>query len=132
MAENKQDVGFPITAEFLTQRMLGARLYLHILLRWVAAAAIIAGALVAHELLGVDQIRLGSLIAIGVAIAGYNAAAWVMLRKYRDPQTPVEDHEFVRLMSAVMLMADYLALTAAIWLTGGARSPFLAFYLLHV
>ena len=36
------------------------------------------------------------------------------------------------LANNVQLALDFLALTALVWLMGGARSPFLAFYLLHV
>jgi signal transduction histidine kinase len=132
MIDDRQDVGFPVTAEILTHRMLGARLYLHILLRWAVAVAIILGAVIARNLLGVDQILLGSLVIIGIIIALYNSVAWVLVRGIRHPDATQQRHDFLRGLAAVMLVADYLALTAAIWLTGGARSPFLAFYLLHV
>ncbi len=113
-------------------RLLGARLYLHTWIRLVVAAMIVIGTLLAKYVIGIEDLDVRSLMLIAVAITIYNAAAWIFSRSYRVPQRSAESYHLLLNVMFVTIVLDYLCLTAAIWLVGGARSPFLALYLLHV
>jgi signal transduction histidine kinase len=125
----------PATAppRLLTHSLLmGERLYLHTYVRLGVALVIGVGAYIGRDLVGIDELDLPSLVVLAVAIAGYNAVAYSVTRRWRaEEPTAVAQRVLLRTMYAAILM-DYLALTVAIWLVGGARSPFLAFYLLHL
>jgi signal transduction histidine kinase len=112
--------------------LLSARLYLHPHLRYGAALLTACGALFASEVVGIVGLDVPALIGLAVVIAAYNTGAWLAIRSHglRDP----EARSFQRLVTVMgtALVLDYLALTVAIWLVGGARSPFFGFYLIHV
>jgi signal transduction histidine kinase len=113
-------------------RLLGARLYLHTWIRLCVAVVIVAGAFVAKHLVGIANLDVVGLLAVAVFIAVYNAAAWFLARRYRQPeQTMAGYRRLVATMYAAIVL-DFLTLTVAAWLVGGTRSPFLAFYLVHV
>lgn len=113
-------------------RLIGSRLYLHTEVRYVVAVVIVLGALFARYVIGITELRVGALVAVAVVVAAYNTVAIIIIRPYRDASLAGRAYKYLsRVMYAAMAM-DYLALTVAIWLVGGARSPFLAFYLFHV
>ena len=113
-------------------RLLGARLYLHTWIRLCVAVVIVVGAFVAKHLVGIANLDVVGLLAVAVFIALYNAAAWFLARRYRQPEQTLTDYR--RLVAAMYaaIVLDFLTLTVAAWLVGGTRSPFLAFYLVHV
>ncbi|UCD74867.1 MAG: hypothetical protein JSV91_13905 [Phycisphaerales bacterium] len=113
-------------------RLIGARLYLHTWIRLFVAITIVVGALCAKYLMGIDQLDVLPLIALGVLIAGYNVVAWYLTRAYRSPERAGEAYRYLLGIMYVAIVLDFLSLGGAVWLVGGARSPFLAFYLLHV
>jgi signal transduction histidine kinase len=69
---------------------------------------------------------------LAVVIALYNFVPWVMSRPFRERDVGPEDHRRMVLLACGTIVLDYFALTCAIWLVGGCRSPFVVFYLLHV
>ena len=113
-------------------RLLGARLYLHTWIRLCVAATIVVGALVAKYLVGIENLSMLGLLAVAVAIALYNAAAWLLAKRFRQPEQTTADHRRALATMYAAIMLDFLSLTVATWLVGGTRSPFLAFYLVHV
>lgn len=114
------------------RRLFGARLYLHTWVRLFTGFLIIAGSYVAVHGVGIRDLPANRLALVGVIVLAYNAVAWAISRRYRTPEeSELAYRSLVQIMYGTIVL-DYLSLTAAIWLVGGARSPFVAFYLLHV
>lgn len=127
------------------RELIGQSFYVYSRVRTWVALALAAAALFARHGLGLEAIDAGRLCALAFAIAVYNLVTWAFFRRFREPpertataappdaQAPAR--VLPRLLMAVTYLAvvlDFLALTAAIWLVGGARSPFTALYVLHV
>jgi signal transduction histidine kinase len=111
--------------------LLGARFYPHATIRLTLALLIVVGALFARFVLQVENLPLADLMWLAVAIVGYNLAAALVTRPLRHEPTPQQFRRLTTVMYIVVAL-DYLALTVAIWLVGGSRSPFLVFYILHL
>jgi signal transduction histidine kinase len=117
----------------LTHRdYLGQRLFLHTRVRLLFALLIALGALFAKYLLGVRDLDLSGLLVLAAVVAGYNAVAWSIGRSLRRPEVVPADHARLVVPMYAAIALDQVALTVGVWLVGGARSPFLAFYLVHV
>ncbi|NOG53786.1 MAG: hypothetical protein HND57_05575 [Planctomycetes bacterium] len=126
---NVLDTDLPLLSH---RRLLGARLYLHCLVRLAVGITIAVGALFARYVVNVESLSAGELVAVGIGILLYDALAFVQIRHRLSPDPSLDDYVTLKRVMYGAILLDYLALTAAIWLVGGARSPFLAFYLLHV
>lgn len=123
----------PTRADVLTHdRLLGRRLLLHVRARFIVAPLIVAGALIGRHAVGIDQLSVGALSAVAVIVAAYNAVILKLALPRRDPEQAAEHRAVLRTLFRASMVLDFLALTATVWLLGGARSPFLAFYLFHV
>ncbi|KAA0213937.1 MAG: sensor histidine kinase [Leptolyngbya sp. PLA3] len=114
------------------ERLLGQRLLLHIKARFVVAPAIVAAALIGHSVLGIDGLEVRSLTLVAGFIAAYNVAILRVAWSRCDPEHAAEHRRVLRRLFRGSMVLDFLALTIVVWLVGGARSPFLAFYLFHV
>lgn len=114
------------------ERLLGQRLLLHIKARFVVAPAIVAGALIGRSVLGIEGLDVGRLTLLALFIAAYNVAILQVAWPRRRPEQAGEHRRTLRRLFRGSMVLDFLALTIAVWLVGGARSPFLAFYLFHV
>jgi signal transduction histidine kinase len=112
--------------------LLGERLYLFARLRFLAAAGILVGGLFATYAVGVEGLNLAALCGAALFLASYNVAVFFAVRPYRHLGEGADKHRRLALIAYVSVSLDYLVLTYAIWHVGGAESPFLAFYLLHV
>jgi signal transduction histidine kinase len=113
-------------------RLLGSRIYLHTWIRLIVALTIVVGAYFATDVVGIEELNVRALVIVAFAIAAYNAVAWFISASYRDPEQSAGSYRFLTNVMYGTIVLDYLTLTAAVWLVGGARSPFLAFYLLHI
>ncbi len=123
----------PGTAEILMHRqLLGPRLYLHTWLRLIVALLILGGTTIAQHLVGIEDLPVVPLTVVGAAVASYNAVASFLARAHRERERSARTHHRLTLIMEVSIVLDFIALTIAVWLVGGARSPFLAFYLPHV
>jgi signal transduction histidine kinase len=125
-------LGLEPTGEPLTRQLLGARLYLHTLVRVGLAVALVLGAIVGRELLGIADFDVPAFLVLAGVILAYNGVAWLLIRRFRSPGEAVLHYRLLQHLMHVTIALDFLALTAVVWLMGGARSPFMAFYLLHV
>jgi signal transduction histidine kinase len=125
-------LGLEPTGEPLTHQLLGARLYLHTLVRAVAAVALAVGALVGRHVVGISALDVRAFLVVAGLILVYDGLAWLLIRRFRTPGEAVLHYRLLQQLMHVTIALDYIALTAVVWLMGGARSPFLAFYLLHV
>ena len=120
------------TLELTYHRLLGARLYVHTWIRLFVVFVIVIGAFVARDVVGIEALAVPSLLVLAAVIAGYNAVAWFISRSRRKPLHNVAGYQLLLRLTFATITMDYIALTVAVWLVGGARSPFLVFYLLHV
>ena len=113
-------------------RLLGARLHIHVYVRYAAAAAIVSGTLLAERLFGVRNLDVTLLLSTAFFIAAYNSAALLLTLPHRTPERAFAARLLLLGVTYGTILLDYLCLTIVIWALGGSRSPFLAFYLLHV
>lgn len=124
--------GASVRAQLLHHAFLGQRLYVYAWVRFLVALAIVGGALFAIHVAGIRDLDLTQLAGCAGVLAVYNLAVFQMVRRYRHPDSAVPRYQLLVLLSHLTITADFLVLTYCIWLVGGARSPFLAFYLLHI
>ncbi len=97
-------------------------------LRWVAAAAALAGAALDQRVLG----WFGGdwmLWSIGVAIVSYNLILRAMLRRLKPSAATLGR---LRALAAAQIGLDMACLTLAAMWTGGAHSPLLGFFVFHM
>jgi signal transduction histidine kinase len=113
------------------RQLIGRSFYVYSRARSLVALATPTAALVARYALGIEAIDVGRFAALSAAIALYNALAWTYFRTFRDAHAPEAAPRLLAVTYGAVVL-DFLALTAAVWLLGGGRSPFTAFYLLHV
>lgn len=119
--------------ELLTHdRLLGRRLLLHIRARFAVATLMVAGALFGRHLVGVEHLNVAAFVGLAAAVGLYNTLILVLAGPRCDPARAAETRSVLRTLLMASMVLDFLALTAAVWLVGGARSPFVSFYLFHV
>jgi signal transduction histidine kinase len=111
--------------------MLGERLYLFARLRFLASAGILVGGPFATYVVGIRGLDLLALSVLAIFLAAVNVAVFLLVRSYRAGQHGKPDQRRLVWVAHSSILLDYLVLTVAIWLVGGAASPFRAFYLLH-
>ena len=90
-------------------------------LRWIAVAGQVVAILVAHFALGV-HLPLLPMLAVAAALSLANLLFMLSLRRFR-----AVPGEFL-----LALLLDMAALTAQLYLSGGATNPFISLYLLQV
>lgn len=116
----------------LHEQLLGPRLKLFALVRFVVAAAVVAGAAVARWALGYRDLPLTGLAGLSVVIACYNVPLYFIARRFAaDPSPPHSETDGRARLAGAAILLDFAAITALVGLTGGAASPFFAFYLFH-
>ena len=122
----------PSWADADHRQLIGQSFYVYTRVRTLVAVATVGAALFARHVLRMEALDVGGFAALAAGIALYNTVAWAFFRRYRSPDAPVQ--VFPRLLAVTYgaVVLDFLALTIAVWLVGGGRSPFTAFYLLHV
>ena len=125
-------LGLEPTGEPLTHQLLGARLYLHTLVRVGMAVTLVVGAFVGRNFIGITDLDVREFLVLAGLILVYDGVAWLLIRRFRSPGEAVLHYRLPQQLMHLTIALDFLALTALVWLMGGARSPFLAFYLLHV
>ncbi|MCA9285377.1 MAG: PAS domain S-box protein, partial [Phycisphaerales bacterium] len=97
-------------------------------LRWLvggAVTAVAAIALAATEWSGPYLVAL----AMGAAILAYNLPIWVVLRR---PSERLDRPVLLPVLAWIQIGLDLVCLAAATTLTGGADSPILGFFVLHM
>lgn len=112
--------------------LIGRSFYFYTRVRSAVVAVTLLAALFARHALAIDAIDVPRLAALSAAIALYNLVAWAFFRRFRDGGAGARAFPRLLAVTYAAVLLDFLALTAAVWLVGGARSPFTAFYLLHV
>lgn len=113
------------------RRMLGSRLRLHVWARCAVVIAIALGAVFAKYAMSIDNLDLSQFAILSTLLALYNFNVYLAVHRYSDEKSGVS----YRILAGILhttIFVDYIFLTVLLWLVGGARSPFQAFYLLHV
>jgi signal transduction histidine kinase len=95
-------------------------------------AVIMAGALFATGVVGVENLDVGRLFGVAGALALYNAVVFLMVRPLRDRERAAASYYVLTGIMHGVILLDFVFLTIALWLVGGARSPFQAFYIFNV
>ena len=98
-------------------------------LRWLAGAAVLAATSVATRALGVP-LAAGRLYLVGVTILAYNIVCWLVLRHLLRAR-PEATVAFEALARAQILL-DWVAMAVLIASSGGAESPAIIFFLIHI
>jgi signal transduction histidine kinase len=112
-------------------RLLGVRLRQLARVRLLLALAIVLGATFARHVLDIAGLDVGTLVGTAFAVVGYDLLTWLVASRFGGR---TDDPEAVRVVAWTTygaIVLDYLALTIVVWQAGGARSPFLSFFLLH-
>ncbi len=121
-------------AELPHERLLARQMRTHGTLRFAVAALIFAGTLVAHWVVGIEELRHEALFAIAIVIATVNLGVVAAVRRLgrTSAESPGAARVALLKLRHVTMVADYLSLTVLVLLVGGARSPFTVVFLLHV
>ena len=113
------------------RRMLGSRLRLHVWARCAVVISIALGAVFAKYVMAIDGIELSHFAILSTLLALYNFNVYLAVHRYSGERSVVSYRILAGILHTTILV-DYVFLTVLLWLVGGARSPFQAFYLLHV
>ena len=116
----------------LHNQLLGERLYLYSLARFLVVGAIVAGTLFATYIVGVEDLDVTRLFGVAGALGFYNLIVFAIIRPYRGRERSEAAGSMLTGVMHAAILLDFLFLTIALWLVGGARSPFQAFYLFNV
>lgn len=114
------------------RRLIGHSFFIYTRVRTAVVITIVVAALFARYLLRMYGLDTQGLVVLAAWIALYNGAAWLFFRRFRDPDRPFDVYRRLLAITGAAVILDFLSLTAAVWFVGGARSPFAAFYLLHI
>ncbi len=118
------------------ERLLGHRLFIQAMARFLAAGLMVGGAVVAHTMVGIEALSVGGLSLVALGMVLYNLWVLSMIGPLApamgEDRDPARRYATRRMVAHASIVLDFLALTVAIWFVGGVRSPFLAFYLLHI
>jgi signal transduction histidine kinase len=104
----------------------------YVRLRWLAAGAILVGALAARFVLGVG-VPLLPLVSITAVIALYNVVFGIWQRRsFAALNSHTATLSQGRRFAFAQVVADLIALTVLLHFVGGIETPFFMFYLFHV
>ena len=98
-------------------------------LRWLAGAGVLVATAMATLALGVP-LPAGRLYSVGLVILLYNAGCWLVLRWLlgsRPESTPAFEA-----LARAQIGLDWLAMAVLIASSGGAESPAIIFFLIHI
>jgi signal transduction histidine kinase len=113
-------------------RLLGTRLYIHSVARFLIVAAIILGTVFAQRVVGITDLPTIPFIVLAVMLGLYNVPIFITARRYRGLEQGIPPHRLLAGLMHTTIFMDFIFLTILLWLVGGANSPFKAFYLIHV
>lgn len=111
--------------------LLGERLHLFAVIRLLVAICIMAGGVFATYVVGIQGLPLGLLALCAGFLVAYDIAVFRTVRSYRKLEVARQAYRHLVRTAHATILIDYLVLTVTLWLVGGSRSPFVAFYILH-
>jgi signal transduction histidine kinase len=107
---------------------LRERTHWFIRLRWFVPPGIVLGAVLA-ELLGFENLPIGSLAGTAVFIAAYNAVFYLIGRK---KSRGIGQRGYIRNLTRWQFALDYVSIFLLIHFTGGIGSPLIFFLFFHI
>ncbi len=118
---------------FMRRVQLEEQLHDFVLVRYLVGVAIVAGAFFARHVVGIDSLDVPMLCALAGVLVLCNMAIHVLIRPYRsNRERASRNHRFLIRVFDLTIAADFICLTVALWLVGGAQSPFQSFFLLNI
>jgi signal transduction histidine kinase len=122
--------GVPASPDFPDHReLIGRSFFVFTRVRTSVVVVMIVATLFAQYVLRMEGLEVRRLLTLAGWMAMYNAAAYLFFRRYRDPDEPTLVYPLLLGVAYGAVILDLLSLTASVWLVGGGRSPFSAFYL---
>lgn len=112
--------------------LVAERLRLFAYARFFVVVLLLAGAPIAVHTVGIRGLDQRALLWLALAMTIYNAVILALASGSGVPDDSPAGVQRQRRLLAASVALDFGALTAAVWILGGARSPFLAFYLFHL
>lgn len=113
-------------------QLIADRLRLNAYARFGVIAFMIGVSFFAVYVLEMERLNLSAVFILGGSMAAYTTI--FLLLSYRLQRSGITNRRVrwmkFRLVASVLL--DFIALTIAIWIAGGTRSPFLSLYLFHL
>ncbi|MCF6286541.1 MAG: HAMP domain-containing histidine kinase, partial [Candidatus Hydrogenedentes bacterium] len=112
---------------------LGQRLHGLVLIRFLVAALIVLGSMFAAWVVEIDDLDVTALSLLALALFCCNTVTWLAIRPCRYKRDHTESVGiFLERVLHLTVAADFVGLTVALWLVGGAFSPFKAFFIFNV
>ncbi|MBX7259379.1 MAG: hypothetical protein K1Y02_23655 [Candidatus Hydrogenedentes bacterium] len=122
----------PRLLDILQDRLLGTRLYIHSIARYAIVAGIFFGAIFAGFIVGVENLPYRILFTLAAVLGLYNTVVFIIVRRFARHAIQQPSHRFLAGLTHATILFDYIILTLLLWAVGGVKSPFVAFYILHV
>lgn len=119
-------------ALLLHRQLIGQRLYLYCLARYLVVTAVAIGSVFAPHVVGIQGLPTNALLLLALLLGVYNSIFFAVVRPYRKADAEPRVAGFLERLMHLTIFGDFLFLTVALWMVGGAKSPFQAFYLYHV
>ncbi|MFO7976199.1 MAG: sensor histidine kinase [Candidatus Hydrogenedentota bacterium] len=114
------------------EQLLAERLYVQSIVRFVFVVGIVAGALFARYLVGVENLHAEGLIVLAAVLGVFNSGAFWAARQLRGSALTPANFGLLQSIMHVTITVDLFFITVALWFVGGAKSPFQSFYLIHL
>lgn len=113
-------------------QFVGRRLYINAKVRFLVVAGIVIGALGGKYILGIQDLDVRRLLALAGLLGLFNTGIFLVARRHNRIERRDQVCRFLMGLTHLTISVDFLFLSVAIWLVGGAKSPFQVFYLVHV
>jgi signal transduction histidine kinase len=119
--------------QFLLHRQLmGKRVYMQSQIRFFVAGGIVVSALAGKFLFSIEGLDVPALVGLAALLAAFNGVVFTVARRCRQAGHEASACRFITGLMHLTISVDFVFLTVALWLVGGVKSPFRAFYFLHV
>lgn len=114
------------------KQLIGRRLYINSKIRFLVVLGIIAGAFAGRHVFGIEGLDVAGLTGLAALLALYNTGVFLVARRHRNLERRVSVYRLLTGLMHLSIAVDFVFLTVVLWIVGGAKSPFLPFYLIHV
>ncbi|MCK5861588.1 MAG: hypothetical protein KAH38_03820 [Candidatus Hydrogenedentes bacterium] len=114
----------------VSSRFLRTRLLVYSVARFGVVVAIIAGAWFAPHVVGIEHLPVMGLHILAACLFMVNLVVFSIL--YWGSWDKKKSYLHLMLVMHVTVSIDFVFLTVALWLVGGAASPFISFYILNI
>lgn len=114
----------------VSSRFLRTRLMVYSAARFGVAFSIVAGSWFALHVVGIEQLPIFGLHLLAACLFLLNLVVFSLL--YWGQWETKASYIHLILLMHVTVSLDFIFLTIALWLIGGATSPFASFYILNI